>query len=206
MSVLAWTPARPPLRLSWRLGLLGAMAMSALATCVWRAQAGQAFVPGLFTVVCVPLSVLLFVVADRMVRFRLGQWIGVSGLIAAHLVLSVPSPSGPLYYRGTHLLRPDHVVHAFAGGLVAWLVFELVSPCATRWKLAPAAVAFIVFSMTMCFGAMKEVTDFLSVQASGLPHDAQDTLLDFVSNGLGAAVLVLGRLPFIAVDTPEPPG
>jgi hypothetical protein len=52
----------------------------------------------------------------------------------------------------------------------------------------------VAFLMTMGFGAAKEVTDFLSVKASGLRYDAIDTAADLTSNALGAAIIVLWRL------------
>ncbi len=113
---------------SWRVGLVTVIASTAIATCWWRTEAGHRFLPGLFTVICVPLSVAFFVVLDRVFRFRVGEWVAVSVVVAAHLVLSVPAFPGPLYYEGTHLIRPDHFVHLFAGGLVAWLCCEILEP------------------------------------------------------------------------------
>jgi hypothetical protein len=177
----------------WRIGLVTTIALTAIATCWWRTAVGHRFLPGLFTVVCVPLSVVFFVVLDRIFRFRLGEWLAVSAVVIAHLVLSVPAFPGPLYYEGTHLIRPDHFVHLFAGGLVAWLCCEILEPRATRWNLSPRSVAVVAFVMTMGFGAAKEVTDFLSVKASGLRYDAVDTAADLTSNALGAAIIVLWR-------------
>ncbi len=173
--------------------MLVLVALTATATCWWRTQVGHAFLPGLFTVVCVPLAVSFFVVVDLRARFGLTEWLAVMGVIAAHLVLSVPAFPGPLYYRGTHLFRPDHFLHLLAGGLVAWLCFEILEPRATAWKLSPNRVAVIAFVITMGLGFTKEVTDFLSVTASGLRYDAVDTIEDLASNALGAALVVFWR-------------
>ena len=181
------------LPLGWRSSLLAIVAMTAAATCVWRTQVGHGFLPGLFTVVCVPLAVSLFVAVDLRVRFGLAEWIAVIGVIAAHMVLSVPAFPGPLYYRGTHLFRPDHLLHLLAGGLVAWLCFEILEPRAAAWKLTPNRVAVFVYVVTMGFGLAKEVTDFLSVAASGLHYDGVDTVEDLASNALGAGLVVLWR-------------
>ena len=185
--------SRAPLPLAWRTGLLVLVALTASATCVWRTEVGHRFLPGLFTVICVPLAVSFFVVVDLRARFGLAEWSAVIGVIVAHLVLSVPAFPGPLYYRGTHLFRPDHLLHLFAGGLVAWLCFEILEPRAAAWKLSPNRVAVLAFIITMGFGFTKEVTDFLSVTASGLRYDAVDTVEDLGSNALGAAVIVLWR-------------
>jgi hypothetical protein len=185
---------RAPLSLRRRTALLVFVAMTAISTCFWRTQVGHRFLPGLFTVVCVPLAVSFFVVVDLRVRFGLAEWIAVIGVIAAHLVLSVPAFPDPLYYRGTHLFRPDHYLHLFAGGLVAWLCCDVIEPRASGWKLSPNRVAALAFLITMGFGFTKEVTDFLSVTASGLKYDAVDTVEDLASNGLGAALIVVWRL------------
>jgi hypothetical protein len=183
-----------PLSLRWRLGLLSFIAFAAVTTCFWRTQAGHRYLPGLFTVICVPLSVAFFLLVDRRVHFGRAEWIAVTAVIAAHMALSVPAFPGPLYYRGTHLFRPDHFVHLFAGGLVAWLCSEMLERLSTRWHRSRWTMAAAAFILTMGFGAAKEVTDFLSVRASGLHYDAIDTLEDLSANALGATITVVWRL------------
>jgi len=173
-----------PLRLAWFAGIM----LTAAATSIWRTAAGHQFRPGLFTVIFLPLSITLFVVMDRAVGFGPGEWLAVAGVVVAHLVLSVPGSGGPLYYRGSHLVRPDHFVHLFAGGLVAWLSCDLV------WRVRPdlprLQFAIISFGLALTFGVMKETTDFLSVRAAGLPHDTFDSVADFCANAVGATAAV----------------
>ena len=90
-----WAAARPPLKPTARLAWLGVMAIAVASTGDWRMRVGHAFLPGLFTVVCVPLSLLLFALVDQRPRYGSGEWAAVTALIAGHLVLSVPGPSGP---------------------------------------------------------------------------------------------------------------
>jgi hypothetical protein len=98
--------------------------LAAVGTCGWRVAEGHKFLPGLFTVVFVPLSLFLFLALDAFAHFRLLEWMAVAGVVCAHMVLSVPAFPGPLYYRGPVLLHPDHLMHVLAGGLVTttdWL-------------------------------------------------------------------------------------
>ena len=110
-----------------RLGLSGGLVVTGIATSLWRVQAGHEFRPGLFSVIFLPLSVGLFVLLDIRARFEAAEWVAAMSVVAAHLVLSVPGAGGPLYYRGTHLVRPDHFMHVIAGGLVAWLSIDVLS-------------------------------------------------------------------------------
>ena len=77
-------------------------------------------------------------------------------------------------------------MHLFAGALVAWLCAHVVlrlRPDVSRPSLVVAA-----FVLAIGFGVMKETTDFLSLQASKLPHDVFDSLVDVCANAIGAAV------------------
>jgi hypothetical protein len=173
---------RAPPRL--RLVLLGMLIVTAVATSLWRTAAGHAVLPGMFTVVFLPLSLVLFVALDRIAGFGPTAWVAAASLVALHLVLSVPGAGGPLYYRGTHLIRPDHFVHLFAGGLVAWLAADVVRqvrPAAHKSLWAVAA-----FGLAIAFGTMKETTDFLSLQASNHSHDTFDSIVDVCANAIGA--------------------
>ena len=73
------------------------------------------------------------------------------------------------------------------------MCFEILEPRAAAWKLSPNRVAVVAFVITMGFGFTKEVTDFLSVTASGLHYDGVDTVEDLASNALGAGLVVLWR-------------
>jgi len=46
----------------------------------------------------------------------------------------------------------------------------------------------------VAFGTVKESTDFLSVKASGRPHDTLDTTADIVADALGATTAMGWRL------------
>ena len=58
-------------------------------------------------------------------------------------------------------------------------------------------LAVSAFALATGFGAMKETTDFLSLQASNLPHDGLDSVVDVVANAIGAAAALwcLARAP-----------
>ena len=170
---------------SLRLLLLAMLILTAVATSMWRIRAGHALLPGMFTVVFLPVSLALFVLLDRIAGFGAAEWAAAASLVAAHLALSVPGNGGPLYYRGTHLLRPDHLVHLLAGALVAWLCAHVV--VRVRPEIPGRWLALSAFALAIGFGAMKETTDFLSLQASHLPHDAFDSIVDVVANAIGAA-------------------
>ena len=107
---------------SSRVVLVALVALTTIGVSAWRTALGLHYLPGLFTVVFVPLSVAGFIALDPYVGFSLAEWVAVCGLVMAHLVLSVPVLPKPLYYVGGHIVRPDHFVHLFAGGLVAWLL------------------------------------------------------------------------------------
>src|SRR5256885_7876152 len=106
--------------------LLAAIAVAAVAVSFWRTQLGLRYLPGLFTVVFGPLSMMLFVGLDLYAGFSVADWFAVSALIIAHLVLSVPVLPRPLYYVGSHLVRPDHLVHLLAGALVTRLTWKVL--------------------------------------------------------------------------------
>jgi len=119
-------------------------------------------------VVFLPLSVALLVVLDLYAGFSTAEWVAVAALVIVHLVFSVPAFPGAIYYMGSHLVRPDHVVHLFAGGLVAWLCWDVLWRRLQPPKVSPKSLAVIAVLMALGFGALKETTDFLSVRASGL--------------------------------------
>ena len=169
-----------------RLPLLAIVIGTAVATSMWRRAVGHDVLPGMFTVVFLPVSLALFVLLDWVVGFGAAEWVAATSLFAAHLALSVPGNGGPLYYRGTHLVRPDHFVHLFAGALVAWLCAHVV--IRARPEITGRWLAVSVFVLAIAFGAMKETTDFLSLRASNLPHDAFDSTVDVCANAVGAAV------------------
>lgn len=179
--------------LSVRGLLLASVALTAVGTSLWRTQIGHHFLPGLFTVVSVPLSVALFVMLDWRVRFPLGGWVAAALLLIAHLVFSVPALPGPIYYLGSRVVRIDHFVHVFSGGLVAWLCWGALRQRRQPPTMPPQSIAVVAVVVALGFGAAKEVTDYLSVKASGLPHDALDTTIDFTANALGATIAVLWR-------------
>ncbi len=158
----------------------------AVATSIWRTASGHGLLPGMFTVVFLPVSLALFVLLDWVAGFGAAEWTAAASLVAAHLALSVPGKGGPLYYRGTHLVRPDHFVHLFAGALVAWLCAHVL--LRIRPEIARPWLGVAAFALAIGFGAMKETTDFLSLQASNLPHDAFDAIADVCANAIGAAV------------------
>jgi len=160
--------------------------VTAVATSIWRRVSGHDVLPGMFTVVFLPVSIALFVLLDGVAGFGAAEWAAAASLIAAHLALSVPGNGGPLYYRGTHLVRPDHFVHLCAGALVAWLCAEVV--VRLRPEIPGRWLGISAFALAIAFGAMKETTDFLSLQASNLPHDAFDSIADTCANAIGAAV------------------
>jgi hypothetical protein len=54
-------------------------------------------------------------------------------------------------------------VHLYAGGLVAWLCFEILEPRTAGCRWSRIRLALLAFGMAMGFGIAKEVTDFLSV-------------------------------------------
>ena len=168
-----------------RLLLLAMLILIAVATSIWRTTSGHGLLPGMFTVVFLPASLALFVLLDRVARFGAAEWVAAASLVAAHLVLSVPGKGGPLYYRGTHLVRPDHFVHLFAGGL-AWLCAHVL--LRVRPEISRPLLGVSAFALAIGFGAMKETTEFLSLEASNLPQDAFDSIADVCANAIGAAV------------------
>lgn len=172
--------------LAVRLWLLGGLVVTGMATSLWRVQAGHEFRPGLFSVIFLPLSVGLFVLLDIRARFEAAEWVAAMSVVAAHLVLSVPGSGGPLYYRGTHLVRPDHFMHVIAGGLVAWLSIDVLSRGFPRRTFSRRQLYLAAFVMALAFGAMKETTDLLSVRAAGLRHDQFDSVADGCANAIGA--------------------
>ena len=129
------------------------------------AGAGGARVPTrVFSVIFLPLSVGLFVLLDIRARFEAAEWLAATSVVVAHLVLSVPGSGGPLYYRGTHLVRPDHFMHVIAGGLVACLSIDVLSRGFPRRTFSRRQLYLAAFVMALAFGAMKETTDLLSVR------------------------------------------
>ena len=170
---------------------LALVCLAALTTCAWRVQLGLRPLPGLFTVVFVPVSVALFVIVDRHARFSSREWASVTALICVHMVLSVPTSVGPLYYVGGRIVRPDHLVHVLGGALVAWLVWDVLG---ASERLRPFALVTSVFVLTLAFGLAKETTDLLSTTATHVRHDWLDSAVDFAANGIGAAIAVARRI------------
>lgn len=172
--------------LAVRVWLIVGLVVTGMATSLWRVRTGHGYRPGLLSVVFLPLSVGLFVLLDIRTRFEAAEWVAAMSVVAAHLVLSVPGSGGPLYYRGTHLVRPDHFVHIIAGGLVAWLSIDVLSRGFPRGALSRRQLYLAAFVMALAFGAIKETTDLLSVRAAGLPHDQFDSIADGCANAIGA--------------------
>lgn len=167
-----------------RAAMIAAIVAAAVGSSAWRSFLGLSAIPGLFTVVFVPLAIVFFVVVDLRARFSFGEWLGVTALLVVHLTFSVPRKPKPLYYVGSHLFRPDHLVHLLAGALVAILCLTLLSR--TRPDAAPITRVALALVMALAFGGMKELTDYLSTRASHLRHDTFDTVADICLNAVGA--------------------
>jgi hypothetical protein len=169
--------------------MLAAIAATALSASLWRVSLGHRFLPGLFTVIGVPLSVAVFGLLDGWVRLPVRHWITAATLVCAHIVLSVPVRPGPLYYVGTHLFRIDHLMHVAAGGLVTSIGWYVLVSRVPAIRGAPVVRAAASVAVALAFGAIKETTDFLSVLASGLRHDTFDSWADTGANVLGGLVV-----------------
>jgi hypothetical protein len=162
--------------------------VSVVAICcsVWRARLGLDAIPGRVAVVLLPSSIILFVILDRYAEFNAAQWAAVTSLFVIHMAFSVPSLPSPIYYLGPQLSRPDHVMHVFAAGVTAWLLWRVAHVWLGRvppWEIATAALVG-----TLALGFCKELTDYASVRSSASSYDRVDTAFDLASNVLGAVV------------------
>ena len=168
------------------------MAATAVVCSFWRHFQGHPWLPGIFTVVFLPLGALGFVAADRYVHYPWGAWVGVTALIVGHLVFSVPTPTDTIY--DVHLfsspLRVDHAVHFYAGGLVAVLGSRLV---VRRWGSragpAPLTLGLLGAVLAVALGGMKVLTDVLSVGFQS------DNVADLTWNAVGALVVMIAWAP-----------
>lgn len=168
-----------------RMILLVLIAFAAVTVRYWRVLAGHEFLPGAFTVVFVPLSVLSFAAIDARVHFRTGQWVAVATVVVLHMVLSVPAFPGPLYSIGPRVLHADHFMHVFAGGVVMWLCLDLCDRRTADSRSSTIALAVVAAVLTLGLGLAKETTDWLSVRATHGRYDPVDAALDTVSNLIG---------------------
>jgi len=101
----------------------------------------------------------------------------------------------------------DHLTHGFSGFLVASLGFisvVIIDKYADTIYLPPKFLAFFIFMLTIAFGVVWEITEFVNDQLTGsvMQFSLNDTMVDlFFDMGSGLVVAVLG--PFYIMGTSQ---
>ena len=186
------TLARPT-RWPTQVAVLVILAGVAFAASWWRTLEGHRFLPGLLTVVFVPVVIALFVILNHWVGYPSVAWWALAAIAGLHMLFSVPALPYTIYdIAPLHAepLRLDHVMHLVAGGFVAWLTRLTV----LRFYRRPSLLMIISLPIVMAafLGGAKEVTDAIAVSMAHTGENWTNTTFDLAYNILGAASVSVG--------------